>query len=568
MPDPPKIGAWYLEEVQRELTSFLSEQNVRDLTLPLERYGHDALFNAGLNIYTCMEPVHQASAIAALRQGLLDTSKRHGWQGPVESIPLESIDNYLEKHPFIPQDLDDAGWAKAVVVSVTAKEAQVRLGAYKGAISAKMTVWCRVPNPKRAAEEGGQARTPDKFLAVGDIVWVSAVGAQGRANPLGAPAKNADTPANTIKPYASSAITPETPIELCLEQMPAIDGALVSEETENGDIVALVGGYTPPPGNFFNRATRARRQPGSSFKPVVYSTALDQGYTAASMIKDAPVVGTFGAADLWRPSNFDGVFYGPILLRTALVKSRNLCTIRLAQQIGMPAIIERARLLGIDEDIPGDLSISLGAYAVTPITMNEVYTSFASGGQRVRPRIVQSITDSWGQTVVNFIPEKLPSVTPQNAFIISSMLKDVIRHGTGFRAKILTHPVGGKTGTTNEERDAWFIGFSPFLVSTVYVGYDDNKPLGKFETGSRVAVPIFAQYRLEVENLYPDEDFIMPEDITTVDVDEANGFLAGKDSEKVVSLTFVAGTEPRVTVGAPLNRGDDDLGSAINLLKQ
>jgi penicillin-binding protein 1A len=170
--------------------------------------------------------------------------------------------------------------------------------------------------------------------------------------------------------------------------------------------------------------------------------------------------------------------------------------------------------------------------------------------------------------VVNFTPEKIPAVSPQNAYIISSMLKDVIRHGTGYRAKVLTRHTAGKTGTTNEERDAWFIGFSPFLVSTVYVGYDRSKPMGKFETGSRVAVPIFTQYSLEVEKLYPDQDFERPDGLKTLEVDESNGFLAGKNSENIVSLTFIEGSEPRVVAGEPLKRGDDDLSSVINLLKQ
>ncbi|MDR1125959.1 MAG: PBP1A family penicillin-binding protein [Deltaproteobacteria bacterium] len=571
LPEPPKTGAWYKEEVERELTRFLSEQNVRDLNLPLERFGREALYNAGLHIYTSMDRPHQEAAEIALRKGILETSKRQGWHGPESRIPPEEIPAWLEKNPFEPQFLDDAGWVKAVVVKVDAKEAQVRLGAYQGGISAKLMEWCRVPDPKRSNGAPGQVRTPDKVLAVGDIVWVSAVGGQGTLNPLGAPA------GAQHKAYASDQATPETSLALCLEQIPEVDGALVSEETETGDIVALVGGYTPPPGNHFNRATRAKRQPGSSFKPVVYSAALDQGFTAASMINDAPVVSEMSTGaprtpgsgpELWRPSNFDGIFYGPILLRTALVKSRNLCTIRLAQSIGVSAIIERAHALGIEGDIPPDLSISLGSYAVTPMTMTEVYTAFANGGTRVRPRTVIRIEDSWGRTVVNFRPEKVPAITPQTAYIMSRLLKDAVQNGTGFRAKVLKRAVGGKTGTTNEEHDAWFIGFTPYLVSTVYVGFDNNKPLGVLETGSRVAVPIFVDYRRQVEELYPEDDFRTPPGVRLLNVDETNGFLAGEFSEKIVSLPFVEGSEPRVVSGAPLKRGEDDLGSAEDLFKQ
>lgn len=572
LPEPPKTGAWYKEEVERELTRFLSEQNVRDLDLPLEQFGREALYNAGLHIYTSMDRQHQEAAETALRKGLLETSKRQGWQGPEEQIPPEAIPAWLEKNPFEPQLLDDAGWVKAVVVGVDKKEAQVRLGAYKGSIGAKLMEWCRVPNPKRSDGAPGQVRTPDKVLAVGDIVWVSAVGGQGTLNPLGAPA------GAQHKAYESGKITPETNLALCLEQIPEVDGALVSEETESGDIVALVGGYTPPPGNHFNRATRAKRQPGSSFKPVVYSAALDQGFTAASMINDAPVVSemTSGSTprpagsgpELWRPSNFDGIFYGPILLRTALVKSRNLCTIRLAQSIGISSIIERAHALGIEGDIPPDLSISLGSHAVTPMTMTEAYTAFANGGERVRPRTVIRVEDGWGRTVVNFRPEKVQSISPQTSYIMSRLLRDAVVSGTGFRAKALKRPVSGKTGTTNEERDAWFIGFNPYLVTAVYVGFDNNKPLGVLETGSRVGTPIFVDYRRQVEEIYPEDDFKMPPGVKILNVDESNGFLAGEASEKIVSLPFVEGTEPKAVSGAPRKRGEDDLGSAIDLFKQ
>ncbi|MDR2892041.1 MAG: PBP1A family penicillin-binding protein [Deltaproteobacteria bacterium] len=648
MPEPSKVGAWYLEEVRRDLIKFLSEQNVRDLNLPLERYGRDALYNAGLNVHTSMEPVHQEAAEQALRQGLLDLSKRQGWQGALTSLPigkletylarqlppeavaaaeppasvaeaaelavkavtaalprfmaapvvpgdptapvasatpgdstaadaaapiaplventpdLAEIERYLGPQAFKPADLDNAGWAQAVVVKVDKKEAQLRLGLYSGVISTKRMEWCRLPNMERAPEESGQIRTPDKVLKVGDVVWVSAVGGSGKANPLGAPA------GGNIPPYDSSAVKPDSPIALSLEQMPAVDGALVSMEIEHGDVVALVGGYTSPPENHFNRATQGRRQPGSSFKPIVYSAALDLDFTAASMINDAPIVGSTGREDdsIWRPSNFDGIFYGPILLRTALVRSRNLCTIRLAQQIGLTSIIERANLLGIDGAIPHDLSISLGSYAVPPITMAEAYSSFASGGQRVRPRLVEKVTDNWGRPVVSFVPEKTPTISPQNAYLMSSLLKDAARYATGNRTRELTRVVGGKTGTTNEERDAWFTGFSPFLVSTIYVGFDESRPLGKFETGSRAAVPVFVRYRKEIEQLYPDEDFPKPEGITTLSVDESNGFLSGAYTEKSVILPFLTGTEPTVVSGAPIRRGDDDLGSAIDLFKQ
>ncbi len=566
MPDPSwKLGAWYLEEVRRSLISFLQEQNVLDLDLPLERYGRDALYNSGLHIYTSMDPVHQKAAEIALRKGLLETSKRHGCLGPIEKIPADKFDEFLEKNVFVPQDLDNAGWVKALVTKVNAKEAQVRMGSFTGIISADKMAWCRVPNTALDAAEPGQTLTPNQALNVGDIVWVSAVGAKGEANPVGFPASD------EIPAYNSDAVTFGKPIMLSLEHYPAVSGAIISQEVDAGNVLALAGGYEYSVNDQYNRATQASRQPGSAFKPVVYSAALDNGFTAASLIEDAPFISDRGTDDnlsQWRPSNFDGVFYGPIMLRTALAKSRNLCTIRLAHTLGVQPIIDRAKALGIEGQIPQDLSISLGSYALTPMTLNEVYTAFAGNGQRVRPRMIQRITDSWGHNIVTFAPEKIDAVSPQNAYVMASMLKEVITGGTAHRAKHLTRTLAGKTGTTNEERDAWFVGFSPFLVTTVYAGYDTPKPMGKNETGSRVAVPIFASYRQEVELLYPEADFTMPPGVRMLSIDADNGYLAGLTSERVVEVPFITGTEPTAVSGAPRKRGDDDVRGAEELFQQ
>lgn len=573
MPDPSwKLGAWYLEEVRRMLIDFLKEENVRDLGLPLERYGRDALYNAGLHVYTAMDPKHQRAAEISLRQGLYNTGKRHGWQGPIEHLEPEEYENFFAKNSFAPRDLDDAGWVRALVTSVSPREAKVRMGPFTGVISAKQVAWARAPNPALAPEDSGQIRNPAQVLQVGDVVWVSAVGAQGEANPLGAPATPPGTPeAEAVKPYDSDAVSFDKPIPLALEQIPLVSGAIVSEEMENGDLVALAGGYEYHYGDQYNRATQASRQPGSSFKPVVYSAALDNGFTAASMIDDSPFVAERGSEEnpsLWRPSNFDGNFRGPTLLRTALAQSKNLCTIRVAHALGIQPILDRARELGIEDDIPRDLSISLGSHAVTPLTLTEAYSAFANGGQRVKPRLVHRIDDSWGHTIVTFAPEKLDAITPQNAYIMATLLKEVVRSGSGFRAKYLKRPIGGKTGTTNEERDAWFVGFSPFLVTTVYTGYDTPKPMGKWETGSRVAVPIFAKYREKVELDYPDEDFPMPPGVKTASIDSDNGFLAGPLTERSFELPFLDGTEPTAVSGAPRKRGDDDVRGAEEIFQQ
>lgn len=573
MPDPSwKLGAWYLEEVRRMLIDFLKEENVRDLNLPLERYGRDALYNAGLHVYTAMDPKHQYAGEQALRQGLYDTAKRHGWQGPVEHLEPEQYEEFFAKNVFVPQDLDNAGWVRALVTKTGSREAQVRMGSFTGTISARQVEWAREPNVNLAPEESGQIRLPYQVLRVGDVVWVSAVGASGELNPVGAPATPPDTPEDkAVAPYDSSLVTFDQPIPLALEQRPIVSGALISEEMEDGDVLALVGGYEYKYDDQYNRATQAIRQPGSAFKPVVYSAAIDNGFTAASMIDDSPFVsdrGTDENPSTWRPSNFDGNFRGPTLLRTALAQSKNLCTIRLAHSLGLDPILNRSRELGIEDQMPRDLSISLGSHAISPLVLGEVYTAFAGNGQRVRPRLIHRIEDSWGHTIVTFAPEKVDAITPQNAFVMAALLKEVIKGGTGFRARHLQRTIAGKTGTTNEERDAWFVGFSPYLVTTVYAGYDTPKPMGKYETGSRVAVPIFAKYREKVELDYPEADFVMPPGVKFVSIDPENGFLAGILTENAFELPFIAGTEPTAVSGAPRRRGDDDVRGAEEIFQQ
>ncbi len=546
MPDPSwKLGAWYLEEVRRQLLQLLSEKNVREKGINIELYGEDALYTGGLQVYTAMDPVHQQAAEIALRQSLLETTKRQGWRGPLEQVPAADFAKYLDKHPFKPEQLENAGWAKALITAVTPAGATARLGKYNGHIDVKTMSWARAPNIKQAPDHVNM-RDATKIAAPGDVVWVSAVGARGTANPVGVPAKEGDAKGRGGVPeYKAAGVKPETLIQLCLEQMPDVEGALASMETDKGDVVALVGGYEFNQKNQYNRATQARRQPGSSFKPVVYSAALDNGFTAGSMLLDSPYV-TVGdeSTKLWRPGNYDGTFKGPLILRTALALSRNLCTVQVAQRIGMQAVVERAKALGVAGDIPPELAVSLGAHEVSPLNMVEVYSAFADGGKRSTPRLITAVKDTWGQELWVNQPEKVEVISPQNAFIMATLLKEVVNAGTATRAKSLGKPMGGKTGTTNEERDTWFDGFTPYLVTSVYTGYDQVRSLGRLETGGRTALPAFIYYRQAVEKFYPPDDFVRPDGIVYATVDAQTGKLAGNASEKSFSLPFYKGTEP------------------------
>ena len=584
MADPSwTVGSWYLEEVRRQLIAFFDESNVQRLgiaiTMPEDpvnsdnpigmeeltgaestvkkkrSFGEQVVYDGGLNVYTAMDPIHQKSSEIALRTGLHEADQRRGWRGPIDRVAANEYGKFLKTNSFMPQALADAGWAKALVVKVDKNGADVRLGEYKGYVSVKTMSWCRTPNPKVASSGSGFIYDSTKVLAPGDIIWVSAIGATGTTNPVSYPA-NPGNKKNPVPAYDPAAVTPETVMQLSLEQLPDLQGALASIEVDTGDLVAIAGGYKFSPESQFNRATQARRQPGSSFKPIVYSAALDRGFTAGTIVYDTP----FALPDkytrrVWTPGNADGKFMGPMLLKRALALSRNVCTVRVAQQVGMEAVIQRAHDLGIPGEIPAVLAVSLGSYEATPQTMAEAYTAFANQGKRIKPRIITSINNSWNEPLVTFEPDIQEAISPQNAYIMSYLLKEVILAGTGSKARVLGRPMGGKTGTSNDERDAWFIGFTPHLVTSVYVGYDNNAPMGRSEYGGKAALPIFINYRQVVDPLYPPDDFVVPSGITTARIDSASGYENGEGGQSV-SIPFIQGTVPINSPGGPDSGGE------------
>ena len=553
MEDPSwKQGAWYLEEVRRRLIDYLSEENMARLGITLPRYGEDAVYESGLHVYTAIDMEHQQAAEKALRKSLEASTKRRGWRGPIQELTPDQYDLFLSKEEITPARLTDSTWNKVLVTDVTKKGAKVRFGLYEGYIPVATMHWARTPDPKVATDHVPSIKDARKIVKPGDIIWASVA-----------------VPENAKESWDPATITTDKIVPLALEQEPIVQGAMVSMDPTNGDVLALVGGYSFADSQF-NRATQAKRQPGSAFKPIVYSTAMDMGYTPASIVLDAPIVYiNQETSKLWRPENFEGKFYGPTLLRTALVKSRNLCTIRIAQKIGIPAIVARAKALGLDGPFPTDLSVCLGSVAVTPLNLTEAYTTFARGGTYVKHRMISSIKDAWGDPIASFESVPHEAMSPQTAYIMSSLLKEVVKGGTGWRLKELKRPIGGKTGTTNDERDAWFAGVTPYLVSIAYVGFDQLTPMGKWETGSRAASPIIRDYRLAVEKSYPVQDFSMPADIVQVRIDGKSGKLAGPSSTESYFLPFKKGSEPVIMSGTPAKRGQqDDVKSGEDLLKQ
>ena len=520
MADPSwNVGSWYLEEVRRQLIAFFDETNVKRLGISINLYGEEAVYNGGLHVHTAMDPLHQRASEFALREGLHEADHRRGWRGPLEHLEEAEYAAFLKNSGFVPAALDNSGWVKALVTDVSKDKAEVQLGGtggdiYKGFISVKTMGWCRTPNPRVSAAAAARIQDATKVLSPGDVVYVSVYGATGIANPVSVHADPGDKK-NPVPAYDPSSVTPETEIQLCLEQIPDLQGAVASIEVDSGDLVAIAGGYKFSPESQFNRATQARRQPGSSFKPVVYSAALDQGFTPGTIVCDTP----FALPDrwtgrVWTPGNSDGKFLGPIPVSRALAASRNVSTVRVAQQVGMEAIIRRAHDLGIPGDIPAVLAVSLGSYEATPQNMAEAYSAFANQGRRIKPRIITSVLNSWKEALVTFEADVQEAVTPQNAYVMSYLLKGVINAGTGSAARVLKRPMGGKTGTSNDERDAWFIGFTPHLVTSVYVGYDNNIPMGRSEYGGKAALPIFIKYRRVADPLYPADDFAVPQGIT------------------------------------------------------
>jgi penicillin-binding protein 1A len=324
------------------------------------------------------------------------------------------------------------------------------------------------------------------------------------------------------------------------------EGALVTIEPQTGYVKAMVGGY-----DFFrsefNRAVQARRQPGSAFKPFVYVAALEAGYTPASIIEDSPVTYPVGRnGNVWKPENYDRQFRGPTTLQQAVEDSINVVTIKLQESLGIGRTIQVARRFGITSPLTADLTLALGTSDLSLLELTSAYSAFGNQGTWMPPTAVRYVTDAEGRLLEEHVPEGREAVSPEHAYVITHMLKGVVERGTGQGAKVLNRPVAAKTGTTNDYSNAWFIGYTPHLATGVWVGYDRPRSLGRDETGSRVAVPIWTSYMQKVLGNNPKEDFPVPEAIALmpVDLDPSN------ECVRVVTMAFVRGTEPDVSCGA------------------
>ncbi len=521
-----------------------------------QRFGPSAE-SAGYKVYTTIDGRLQGDANRALRVGLIEYDRRHGWRGPAGHVELAAHGE--PKYADLVEEYSAIGnLSPAIVESVTDRTAKAyvrSLGEVQ--IDWEGLSWAR--RELRGESLGPAPRDASQVLARGDVVYVVA-DAAGHAQ---------------------------------LAQLPEAQSALVALDPNDGSVVALVGGFDYFT-NKYNRVTQARRLPGSGFKPFLYSAALEHGFTPASVILDAPIVleGT-GSEESWRPENSTREFGGPTRLREALVRSRNLVSIRILKELGISTAIDYITRFGFDpKSLPHDLTLALGTMEVTPLDLASAYSVFANGGYRVNPYFIERIEDASGQVVWRTTPRRacpqcdpgaspspspspspadvdgaaaahddttrgepapLPAaevapriITAQNAYVMDDMLADVIKRGTGRRALSLNRmDIAGKTGTTNEAKDTWFNGFTPNLVATVWVGFDQERPLGEAEEGARTALPIWIGFMREALKGVAEQHRPMPDGIVTLRISPESGTLVGVENANGIPEMFIADHLPQ-----------------------
>ncbi|WP_207459869.1 penicillin-binding protein 1A [Azospirillum sp. SYSU D00513] len=523
------------DETQYVTSEYFAEEIRREL---VKLYGEEALYEGGLSVRASMDPALQAAANKALRNGLIEYDRRHGYRGPVTR--MEGFDGWAKALAAIPVPPGSEGWRLAVVLKDDAADA-LEIGfadGTRGRIPLAELRWAQAQRENGSL--GPAIRRPSDAAKLGDVVLVEAVekDGQGKAYP---------------------------PASFGLRQVPAVQGGLMAMDPHTGRVLAMVGGFSPAMSSF-NRATQAMRQPGSSFKPFVYLTALDQGFTPSSLVQDAPFEFDPGPGQpVWRPANYSGQFYGPTPLRVGIEKSRNVMTVRLAQSIGMDKVKAYAERFGIVDNLQPYLPMSLGAGETTVMRMTAAYAMLANGGKKITPTFVDRVQDRTGKTIfrhdnrpcdgcrdvewspsaaVPAVPDTREQIAdPRTVYQIVSMLEGVVQRGTAAKLAALGKPLAGKTGTTNDSMDAWFVGFSPDLVVGTYIGFDQPRTLGAKETGTSAALPVFQDVMEVALKDKPATPFRVPRGLRLVRVNPANGQLA-QPGEKAIWEAFLPGTEP------------------------
>jgi penicillin-binding protein 1A len=502
-----------------------------------QQYG-DAAYTNGYKVYTTIDSRLQKAARKAIHLALHEYDERHGYRGTRQRLDISKVKNRKDWDERLAGYPSIGATVPGLVVGVKDHAAEVYLG---GGLQTELDwnglKWARKHLSQTSL--GPFPRAARDILRVGDIVRLRKDG-NGR---------------------------------WLLSQVPEAEGALVALDPKDGALQALVGGYDAGP-NAFNRATQAQRQPGSGFKPMLYAAALADGYTPASVINDAPFVQSdpSQAGGLWRPQNYTGRFYGPTTLRVALAHSRNLVSVRLLRNIGIKKAVDMAVKFGFrPEELPNSLPLALGSGSATPLRMAQAYAVFANGGFRIEPYLIDRIETESGAVVYQATPQTVCAdclsgsadtraqrvLSPQVHYMMNSMLQDVIRKGTATRAlELKRSDIAGKTGTTNENRDAWFNGYAPALVTISWVGMDSSKSLGDGETGGHVALPMWIHFMREALKDVPEYVYPVPAGLTTARIDSATGQLAPTDSRNAVSEMLPGGPVPRYS-DAPVDESSE-----------
>lgn len=487
----PEFAPYFIEEVRKYIDS---------------KYGSETLYHGGLKIYTTLDPLAQKYSEASLKTGLYEWAKRRR--------KLEPLYNVLEKYPGTeigkiilpewPKHIFPDDEVLALVTEVKPREVRWRIAQYQGSWSLDDDLsWLRLNTLEKNFKPG------DVYLA--RFVSISAENHTMKAEPL---------------------------------PIPKAEGAMVALDPLTGEIRAMVGGYSFAR-NKYNRATQAKRQTGSAFKPVVWITALQRGYSMARLIQDAPIaLEDPYLKTTWTPGNFDNRYLGLLTLQRALELSRNTVSVRLAMEVGLNHVIDMAHKLGLDVEIPPYPSIALGTIEVTPLQLTALYAVFANGGIRVQPYMVRRIEDRYGHILESNSPEYFEAIPANLAFIITNALEGVIRRGTAYAAHDLPFDAAGKTGTTDNFTDAWFIGYTPIIVAGVWIGYDEPSRLGYNETGGHTALPVWKQFMLRYMAGKPAVQFPPPDQVIIIPVDLETGLRATPECAKTVLMSFIPGTEP------------------------
>ncbi len=541
---------YFTEEVRRELKAM---------------YGNQELYEGGLFVKTSLLPEYQVIAERELKRGLIAYDRRHGWRGPIARIAVETMENIAEKLDNLKAivkrgiPLGIKTWQLALVTEVGHEKAIILLSeGSRGRIDLDEVKWARAWKKKEYL--GPKIKAVTEVLKAGDIIVVEEI-FKSKAE---------------VGPEIIPEISPETGGDLLLQeieatrtymlrQMPEIDGALVAMDPHTGRVLAMVGGFDFKRSEF-NRATQAKRQPGSAFKPFVYAVALEHGFTPSSLVLDAPFVIEQGyGLGKWKPQNSSNKFYGASTLRLGIEKSRNLMTVRLAQYLKMDGIVEIAERMHIMNDMPAVLSMALGAGESTLLNMTSAYGMIVNGGKEITPTFVDRIQDRYGRTIFRHdqrecsdcslqewhhqkepdIPDNRKQILdPVTSYQMVSMMEGVVQRGTGVRIRSLGKPLAGKTGTSNDSFDTWFIGFSPDLVVGVFVGFDRPRSLGKGEEGSSVAVPIFKDFMAAATKSSPVIPFRIPKGVRLVRVNPKTGQIAAVGEKGTILEAFRQGSFP------------------------